>query len=300
MRTGVTERQLAVFRAVMIAGTVSAAAKQLHLSQPAVTGIIRRLEDLLGLPLFERAGGRLVPTVEAGRIFAELQIAHEGFARLMANIRGIAEGRSATFRFGASASVGRDLVPRALVAVLSRHPDLRVECDQPSRDRTADYLLLGEGECVLTLAAVADPGIGTRHLGDGRLVLVVPAGHPLAVGGPVGPAELQGYPLISFPPGPVHGAHIDRLFTEAGLERRTQIQVRSTDAALALTARGLGIALLDSFSARGCEPLGLRALPVKGSPTVPLLLHWCRHRPKSRLAQEFGDAAAALIDLATA
>jgi DNA-binding transcriptional LysR family regulator len=300
MRAGVTERQLAVFRAVMIAGTVSAAAKQLHLSQPAVTGIVRRLEDLLGLPLFERAAGRLVPTVEAGRIFAELQIAHEGFARLMANIRNIAEGHSATFRFGASSSVSRDLVPRALAAVLVRHPDLRVECDQPSRDRTADYLLLGEGECVLTLAAVADPGIGTRHLGDGRLVLVVPAGHPLAGRGPVGVAEVQGYPLISFPPGPVHGSHIDRLFAAAGLERRTRIQVRSTDAALALVARGLGIALLDGFSARGCEGLGLRALPVANSPPVPLLLHWCRHRPKSRLAQEIGDAAAALVDVPAA
>ncbi|CAJ3076526.1 LysR family transcriptional regulator [Burkholderia pseudomallei] len=58
-------RQIEVFRAIMLTGSISGAAKLLHVSQPAVSRLISYAEQRLGLALFERIKGRLYPTPEA-------------------------------------------------------------------------------------------------------------------------------------------------------------------------------------------------------------------------------------------
>ncbi len=282
----ITERQIAAFRAVMLTGTVSGAARQLHLSQPAVTGVLKRFEDVLGVALFQRNAGRLVPTIEAHRIFAEIQLVHDQFARLTETIRGIANGQRAVFRFGVLPSVSRELVPRAVAAVMTRHPDLLCQCDNPPLDRVIDYLCLGEGECVVTLAELSDPAILTTRLGEGWLVCVAPADHLIAQRREVQAEDLAGVPLVAFPPGTVHGGFADRALLGAKALPRVRSHVRSTEMALALAARGLGVALLDCFSARGCEVFGLRAVRVRNSPVIPLMLHSSRTRPGSRLVRE--------------
>ena len=64
-------RQLEIFRAIMRSGTLTAAAEALHVSQPAVSKILRHFESQLGYPLFDRVGGRLVATAEAQLLFAD-------------------------------------------------------------------------------------------------------------------------------------------------------------------------------------------------------------------------------------
>lgn len=66
-------RQLEVFYAIMQTGTVSGAARSLHVSQPNVTRILAHTEQQLGFGLFERVKGRLVPTVEAKTLFPKLK-----------------------------------------------------------------------------------------------------------------------------------------------------------------------------------------------------------------------------------
>src|SRR3712207_2008590 len=66
-------RQIEVFRAVMVAGSLSGAAQQLNVSQPSLTRLVRRIEDQVGFALFDRVKGRLLPTAEARMVFAKLQ-----------------------------------------------------------------------------------------------------------------------------------------------------------------------------------------------------------------------------------
>ncbi|NBO76272.1 MAG: LysR family transcriptional regulator, partial [Betaproteobacteria bacterium] len=69
-------RHLEVFHAVMRAGTVSGAARLLHISQPAVSKVLQHAEAQLGLALFERVHGKFHPTPEARRLFAEVDKLH--------------------------------------------------------------------------------------------------------------------------------------------------------------------------------------------------------------------------------
>lgn len=295
MAGSITERQLAAFRAVMISGSVSGGARAIGLSQPAVSAVIRRLEDVIGVPLFERAGNRIVPTVEAQRVFAEVQLVFGQFDRLAESIRAIARGERGYFRLGVSPSVSRTLVPRALARLKQRHPDLRCFYDSLTRDRIADYLCLGEGECVVTIAPVDNPAVRAERLGAGRLVCVLPVGHRLAGRRTLRPADIAGEPLVSFEAGTVHGELIDRLYEAAGAERRTQMFVRSTEMAIAFVAEGFGVAILDGFSAMGCKAFGLVALPMAGSAPIPVFLQWCSFRSRSALVPELAAATRAII-----
>src|SRR3546814_6538313 len=65
-------RQMEVFHAIMQTGSVTAAARVLHVTQPAVSAVLKHCEEQLGLKLFERTGGRLQPTREAEAIFPDI------------------------------------------------------------------------------------------------------------------------------------------------------------------------------------------------------------------------------------
>src|SRR5207237_10481954 len=75
-------RQVEAFRAVMTTGSVTSAATTMHVTQPAVSRLIRDLEVALKLALFERRGNRLAPTAEAGHLFAERARTFVGLSRM--------------------------------------------------------------------------------------------------------------------------------------------------------------------------------------------------------------------------
>ena len=88
-------RQIDAFRAVMMAGSVSAAASYMHVTQPAVSRLLRDLEADLGFPLFDRAGGRLVPRKAAAMFFREVERVYVGLDQLLRvaqDIRALSEG----------------------------------------------------------------------------------------------------------------------------------------------------------------------------------------------------------------
>src|SRR5471032_3000145 len=75
-------RQIEVFRAIMLSGSISGASKLLYVSQPAVSRLISYTEQRLGLMLFQRIKGRLYPTPEARRLFTEVNVVYQGVQRV--------------------------------------------------------------------------------------------------------------------------------------------------------------------------------------------------------------------------
>ena len=109
-------RQIEVFRAVMLSGSINGASQMLHVAQPSLSRVVKRTEDVLGFKLFERTRGRLVPTNEAGvllnlvgRVYRQLDELDEAVARLT-------KGEGGLFRLGCTGSPGRCLVPRAVAS----------------------------------------------------------------------------------------------------------------------------------------------------------------------------------------
>ena len=95
-------RQIEVFRAIMISGSISGASKLLFVSQPAVSRLIAYTEQRLGLMLFERIKGRLSPTPEARRLFVEVTALYQNVQRVNEVADNLAENREGQLRLSLS------------------------------------------------------------------------------------------------------------------------------------------------------------------------------------------------------
>lgn len=280
------ERQIEVFRAVMATGSLSAAARQLNVSQPSLSMTIRRFEDEIGTTLFERISGRLVPTEEATLIFAEVDRVLGQFDRLSEAIRAIASGDQSVFRFGTTPSIGLKLVPKAVKRIKDRRPSRVFHCDYLAQKDIRDYLLFGKGACVATIAESDDPAIESSIIAHGSLFCVMPKDHALASEAEISPRQLGGETLISFGASTPHGTVIEETYRRAGETRQTQVFVHFVELALSMVAEGIGVAILDQFSAIECERSGLVSIPLRDSVEVTAYLQWHRHRPRPRAVDE--------------
>lgn len=280
------ERHLEIFRIVMATHSLTAAARHLGVSQPSLSVAIKRLEDQLGVALFARISGRMVPTEEARLILAEVERVHQQSEMLSNVVYSIARGQAATFRFGATPSIGMRLLPKAVRQLQLKGTASTYYCDSlPQRD-VRDYLLFGQGTCVATIAAVEDPLIDTVKIAEANLVCVVPAGHALASRPSVTPGDIMGETLISFAPATTHGLHIDETFRRWGVVRQTSVFVHFVEAALSFVAEGIGITILDAFSAMDCTSSGLVAIPIDNSVTISAYVHSCLLRPRPLAADK--------------
>lgn len=282
-------RQIEAFRALMIAGSMTGAARQLRISQPALSRMIHRIEDVLRTRLFERGTGRLVATREAHDIFAEIQRVYAQVEGLSGAVARIIRGETGHFRCGASPSLGRRIVPRALAQVHAAYPALELQLDILSLSQVTDYLLSGAGECVVTLFRVDIPALSSIMLGQGQLVAVLPTNHVLASRTELTAEDLAQETLISVHPDTPHGRTVDGLFRAVGLVYRVPTRVRFAETAVALASEGLGVALVDEFTAMGAPP-NLRALPVRDAPRFAVYLHWNRDQPRSRRVSDLEAA----------
>jgi len=266
-------RQLEVFRAVIVGGSISAASQQLGIAQPTVTKMIRRLEDILDVELFDRSGGRLTPTRVAQQIFEVVNPSIAGMEQLSTTIRDIAGGREATFRLGVSPSVSQALAPKALAHFARRNPGVRLRMDTLSLKQTHDYLWLAEGDCAVTIFPVEDPRIVSSTIAWITMVCLIPADHPLAGQETVSISDIAEEPLVFFHPNTPHGLLVKQMFHARNIEPNIAIETRFAETAQHLMHEGFGIAMADELTAKGIRDENIRVVPLAGAPWLAVLLH---------------------------
>ena len=134
-------RQIEVFRAIMMAGSISGAGRMLHVSQPAVSRVLALTETRLGYRLFERVKSRLSPTAEARRLYAEVEQVYGGIQRVNDLAASLGQSGAGMLKIVASASYGQRLVPMALGRFRDRNADARVDYRSVTFDELAAYFL---------------------------------------------------------------------------------------------------------------------------------------------------------------
>ncbi|UYV38135.1 LysR family transcriptional regulator [Rhodobacteraceae bacterium D3-12] len=266
-------RQLEVFRAVMINGSISAAANQLGIAQPTVTNTIRRLEDVLDTTLFDRTGARLKPTTIARQVFEASTTTMSAFERLSETVLEVVRGQHSTFRMGVSPSVSQALGPRSLALFSRQRPEAKLRMDTLSMKQIRDYLWLSEGNCAVTIFPVDHPGIASFRISSIGMVCVVPDDHALAEKPSVSVHDIADERLIFFHPNTPHGKLVRQIFFDAGLQPNISIETRFTETAPHLMREGFGIALQDELTGLGVHSPGYRVIPIAETLRQPVLFH---------------------------
>jgi DNA-binding transcriptional LysR family regulator len=285
-----TLRQIEVFRALMRCRTVVGAARELGIAQPTVTKTIRRIEDVCALALFDRHGGRLVPTAEAHRLQGEVALAFEQLEGALARALRLAQADGGSLRLGASPSVGRVLVPQAAADLLKEHPSLSLHVDILSVSQVMDYLLSGQGECAVTLFSILHAGVRSVPVARAAVMAVAPPDWFAAGTGPIAPAALAGRPIIVFEPQSVHGVAVDTVLRAGKITPQRTHVVRFAETAIGLAEAGIGIAIVDAFSALAADRTKVSVRRLDHPPLYEVYLHRQIERARSRLIQRFETA----------
>jgi DNA-binding transcriptional LysR family regulator len=291
-------RHIEIFHAVYINGSVSAAARALNISQPSVSKTLRHAESLLGFPLFERGTGRLVPTEDAHTLFAEVSEIQDRVYALREASRNLKRGTGGVLRVSALPSLALDALPVAVASFLRSHPTVQFDLQTVHHDDLLRNLYEREPDIAIAYAVPPAAPIGHRWLGEGELVVLyreqdMPDAPPrleleclrdkrfisLAASGPIGQLFTQ---------------ELQRL----DLELDEVVSARTFYIATALVRQGVGMTVVDSFTAQASLSPGLSVRPLKPQLAFDVHAMFLLNRPPTALATDFLKTLARVIDAA--
>lgn len=295
-------RQLEVFRAVIDAGSATAAARVLGLSQPAVSQQLAQFESELGIDLFVRERGRLVPTSQAAELYDEVAFAFEGVERVINLVRKMRTHNTGTLRIAAPYSMCEALLPRLIARFAASRPHLRYAVELGSYEAIIGMVAKRVVDVGIVKEPVEHPGISTHPLIDSEAACALPRGHKLAARRRIEIKDLAGEPLVLLGRHTPWRYEIHAIFRRHGLLPNVRIETHSVGAVCGFVAGGLGVAIVPEllgaqFASRGIvlRPLGLQikhcfaiAYP-KGLQRGGLVAEFAR--TAHRVAQEITKAA---------
>jgi DNA-binding transcriptional LysR family regulator len=258
-------RDLDYFLACCKAGSFTAAAREVHIVQSAMSSAIARLEHDLGVPLFDRSVTPVAVTehgaalqAAAQRILDAVQAARDDVAAVSGQVRG-------TVILGCTLNTGPLDLGAVLADVRDQHPDVIIQLRQSLTGSTGNLQAVLDGSMDIALTALAEQP-GTRQPSRGvilsplvseALVFVCPPDHPLSHRPSVTVAELADETILRFPPGWGLRDTVDRVLGAIP----SAIEITDYALMLKLVERHFGTTLMPA-SALAAGPAGLRAVPV--------------------------------------
>ena len=281
--------------AIAEAGSLTRAAETMGLAQPALTQTLNRLEQELGVKLFERTRRGALLTEAGLAIVDDLRasLAHGDTAAERA--RAMGAGRAGRLTVGFVTHAVYEVLPRALRRVRAEHPQLDVLLREMSNAEQVDALEGGRIDIALLHPPVAvQARVHERRLGEEAMVVALPVAYALAADGCVSIAEIAAHGLVWFPAQQMAGLRTQMLgaFRNAGHDARVVQDANRTLTVLACVAAGLGWSLLPS-SVQALRHEGVRYARVRDGAALPsfeLSAMWLmRSRPT------FADAFAAML-----
>ncbi|WP_416051992.1 LysR family transcriptional regulator [Cupriavidus basilensis] len=282
-------RQIEVFRAVMLTGSISGASKLLYVSQPAISRLMSHTEQRLGLELFRRVKGRLHPTPEARRLLGEVNVVYEGIERVNEIAEDLATNRTGSLRISCSPNLGQTVLPRAIASFRAAHPAVRIVVRTQIPGNMLRALLSGQAELAVSNMPLAHPNLESRLLVKNPMVALVPAGHPLSGRSYVRPAELAGEPLIGYGADVPFGLLVRDMFGSGFDDLDMRIEVEQAHVARALAQAGAGIALVDAMTVFGQAWPNIVAIPIRTKVNASVQIFNVQSEPLSRLSLEFAQ-----------
>ena len=286
--------QLKVFDAVVRSGSVTAAARRLHVTQPAVTNHIKSLEDCYEVSLFRREGRSLTPTAlghELAEVSGRLFALEEEAVDLLEATRALERG---TIRI---ASDGPYVVVPIVTAFRTRFPGVRVGL-QIANTQEVQAMLVAE-RCDVTIQAQAedDPRVHSIALAQFELIVFVNIAHPWARERrrQLGVRELDRQAMIVRAPGSTTRRVLDRACEESHVSPDYIIETTSRETVKEAVAAGLGIGVVAGYELRDDPrfwPLRVTGADLTFTEQVSCL----NRRRNMRVVREFLKVTAEIVD----
>jgi len=280
-------RQIEVFHAVYANGSISAAARALNVSQPAVSKVLRHTEAQLGIKLFDLVRGRLVPSDEAHALFREVDDVFDRIASLQLTAQNLRASGAGHLRIGVVPSLGLEIAPRAIAAFRAKNPDVTFSVRTLHHNDVVRSLYERECDLAIGYDPPDHPRMRQKKLASAALYLMAPKGQFGADRDAVAITELNGLDMVSVTgSGPI-GDLVTRAFSKAQIEAREIVSVSTYYIAAALVRYGSGVAIVDAFTAQAMATDGLDVLQLTPELNFGVCAAWLEDRPLSKLGSKF-------------
>ncbi len=289
-RGGLNIHRLQIFRTIMETGSISAAAKRLRMAQPTVSRHLAVLEDELGFTLFTREPGRIDPTWEANRLYAESAGLAERLSYVEQSIATILAGEAEPLRIMAAPSMCFDLLPRTLARWRNEVPMTEATLDSGRAVEQIRAIRAGEIDIGVAGALGALPGLKVTPMHRNRLVAVMPQDHPLTARDKVALEDFADHSCILPSPSAPIGGMILKAFEDAGI-RPARVMTSFTPSFSVGLARALDcVAITDElvFQALGTDNIVMRN--VLGLPDIELVCLEQENNPQRRVVEVFKES----------
>ena len=289
-------REVRTFVAVADLGTVSRAAEQLHLTQPALSRQIANLESELGLKLFDRVGRRLLLTSEGAQLVAECRGLLNYSRAVRERASGLKRGDAGMLRVSASPHLIEGLFPDFLREYARRYPNVQVRLVEAVGPRVLEMLEKGEIDLaqMVARALTADQrGFGAYPLAPMEMLAACHPSLKLGKNGAIEIRALASHPLLQATEDFAMRRSFDSACRLAGFTPNYVLECRSPHALLAMAQAGHGVAIIPS--ALRTDRYVLRTLRVlyRGKPlSEPLVVLYDKRRPLPSYAKLFCDLLA--------
>jgi len=281
-------RQLEAFRAVMLTGSMTIAAETLHISQPAVSRLVRDLEAILSLRLFRREGNRLIPGAEAQRLYAEVDKFYQGIERIERIAEDLVTLRTGTLRIASMSTLGLSVVAEGVCRFARKHPEVRTSLDVRNslgilELTSANQIDIG----FVQLASGEYPGIHAIALPPISAVCVMPVDDALAVKSVISLEDLNGRRLVTLNTNNPLQRRIHSAMEARGVSGFSCVETTSAHSACGMVSGGLGITICDPFTAAYTQYPGITYRKIDQHLPFEVSMIFPGHQQRSQLTLDF-------------
>ncbi|MCG6121538.1 MAG: LysR substrate-binding domain-containing protein [Microvirga sp.] len=285
-------RQIEVFHAVMITGSTVAAAEMLHVTQPAISTTLKRMQDELGLALFTNAAGRLAPTPEARALFAQAHAIQEDVDTLRRLARLLATGKVGTLRLGVVPAVSEGILASAVSEIRGAAPDLALSVDVLNSHDLVNRLIGGRLDLACVFGAEHGAPLETLFACPVPLVCVAPRG-ALDDVRKVTPDELAALPQAAMRA----TDPIGRLLAGWSARKPAQpvVELRSSRGVLALARAGVAAGVVDTLTLNEAGPGDFAVAPLSPSLAIEFRIVRVSSGPRSASLERACEALSGAV-----
>ncbi len=284
----ITFRQLRLFLALAETGSVSAAARAMHVTQPTASMQLKEIALSVGVPLYDLIGKKIHLT-DVGKELAEtaraVAQAWDGFEQHVDGIKGLSRGKLRV----AVVSTAKYFMPRLIGSFCTRHPAIDVSLEILNRDGVVQRLRDNLDDLYIMSMPPADMQLGDQVFMPNPIVVIAASNHPLAKRNKVTLQELAGQRFILREPGSGTRMAADQFFRSEKFRADIRLELGSNEAVKESVAGGLGIGVVSRHALHGQQKEhGVSVIDVSGFP-LPSAWHIVHPASKklSPLAQAF-------------
>lgn len=273
-------RQVEAFRSVMMTGGITAAAEAMNVTQPAVSRLIRDLEDVVEIALFERVGARLLPTTEATQLFREVERLYLGLDQIAQAADDIRRHKNIVLRIASVTSLVRPYLHQAIIDVVGNRLDIPLVIDVENSRHISDMVEKNRYDLGFVFSS---PRIGDKNailLHSSPAVAAMARGHRLADRKVISPADLfEERVLIPGRNSPLRLA-LDRAFLTEDRQPASTMETSMVNCCL-FAASSMGVGIVDRVSLRAA---GVSIVAIPFEPRIDVSYFAIRPKGAQRIA----------------